>query len=334
MKNLPFLLFLLCANTTFAQSETVEFPFDTTGLLKVFIQKTEPGSYYIFGYLPDTYQTPDGTLYKVYIKRPNNTPPVCEIKRKFKKVKISSRFVRKPNIHLPKGVKLIDPVYTKITKQIVSLPASNRWIDRSRRHSVHCHSINLDFIQQFCLVEIPAQYENIITYQETKPACKVTKKDTITLDSASLFSYYLEVNEFKMLAYEEDRICINGKIGYKDTLYVETCFKKDTAALKRLYPVAAKLPANAVLIKKGGFSTWKKLFCSEGCIFTSPILEIQDRLVKLGYDIGKIDGELNTKTKKAIVQFQKDNGLPKGRFTKTFFELLNSPFYFPAPDCN
>jgi Putative peptidoglycan binding domain len=333
MKHL-FFLFLLCTNMAFAQSENNEFPFDTIGLPKVFIQQAESGSCYIFGYLPDTYQTTDGTLYKVYTKKPNNTPPICEIKRKFKKIKISSRFVRKPNIHLPKGVKLIDPVYKKTTKQIVISPTSNRWTDRSRHYSSHCHSTNLNFIQQFCWVEIPAQYENIITYQETKPAYKVIKKDTVVLDSASLFSYYMEANEFKMVAYEEDKICINGKIGYKDTLYVETCFNKDTVALKKLYPVATQLPISAVLIKKGGFSTWKTLICNEGCMFSTPTLEIQKALQKRGYDIGKIDGELNEKTKKALVQFQKDNGLPQGRFTKTFFELLNSPSYFSAPNCD
>jgi localization factor PodJL len=43
---------------------------------------------------------------------------------------------------------------------------------------------------------------------------------------------------------------------------------------------------------------------------TKAVRNIQALLTKYGYDAGTVDGVMGTKTREAIVSFQKDNNLP------------------------
>jgi Putative peptidoglycan binding domain len=294
MKHLLFLLFLLCANTTFAQSEITEFPFDTTEALlpKIFIQELKSGSCYAFIYQPDIYATPDGKRYELFTKKRKYMEPTYNYTTIKEWQHFPPRLERKPNVKIPENMQLLDPIYKELKTQNEATAASNRW--HTKRGDVSCLGVKPDFAQVFCFVEVPAQYQiTIEKLEEVQPARKVIGKDTITLDSAALFQYYWEVKEKKQITYKKLSGITKNKIQYTDTLYA---------------PIL--LPKDAVLLEKGGIGEWKKIRC--GCSMRSPMPEIQLVLQKKGYYKGKIDGILGEKMKKALIQFQKDNKLPIG----------------------
>jgi len=64
--------------------------------------------------------------------------------------------------------------------------------------------------------------------------------------------------------------------------------------------------------KKGGFTEWREVLCS-GDVTVSVIRQVQDALRSKGYDPGPTDNVMGSRTKAALVKFQKDNGLPVGQ---------------------
>jgi hypothetical protein len=74
------------------------------------------------------------------------------------------------------------------------------------------------------------------------------------------------------------------------------------------------------LVKPGGFTEWREVLCGEK-VTGYTIRQIQDALVKAGYDPGPIDNVMGTRTKAALTQFQKDKGLPVGNLD---FETLKA----------
>jgi Putative peptidoglycan binding domain len=296
MKHLLSLLFLLCANTTFAQSETVEFPFDTIGFPKAFVEKPEPGACYAFVYQPDIYATPDGKRYEVFTKRKKYSNPILKCTKTDTIIqKLPLKWVQKPNIKLPKGVKLLDPVYKETTIFRETVPKSVRWIIKNGY--ANCMRTNTNFAQVFCLVEVPAQHlEEITAYKEQKPPRKIIKNDTIILTNTERFEYYKEVSDTKVCIFNTKYDIIKrGKAFYKNTFYC-----------------AERLPKNAVLIEKGKISEWEKVVCVSCTLKPAKTLEIQNALTAKGYYKGPLDNIMNRKTKKALKQFQKDNSLPIG----------------------
>ncbi len=73
------------------------------------------------------------------------------------------------------------------------------------------------------------------------------------------------------------------------------------------------------LLKQGGYSVWKEVLC-ENQINRNVIVAIQRALKNRNYDVGNVDQILGVKTKAALTQFQKDNGLPVGQLD---IETLN-----------
>ncbi|MBK7938142.1 MAG: peptidoglycan-binding protein [Lewinellaceae bacterium] len=74
------------------------------------------------------------------------------------------------------------------------------------------------------------------------------------------------------------------------------------------------------LVKPGGFTEWREVLCGEK-VTGYTIRQIQDALVKAGYDPGPVDNVMGTRTKAALTKFQKDKGLPVGNLD---FETLKA----------
>ena len=102
--------------------------------------------------------------------------------------------------------------------------------------------------------------------------------------------------------------CIEGEIPEETDEYFEVV---DTHRIKDfvLDSVEFEVPK---LIQKAYFE-WKEIVC-EADIDESLYQEIQSTLVENGYDIGAhgVNGNMNDKTKAALVKYQKDNQLPIG----------------------
>jgi len=82
------------------------------------------------------------------------------------------------------------------------------------------------------------------------------------------------------------------------------------AAVKR-FQLAKKLP----VVGKAGSQTYAALRASEGIVArqpnrnSTPVAQLQRRLIAQGYDTGKIDGIYGVKTRAAVKRFQQDHGL-------------------------
>ncbi len=63
------------------------------------------------------------------------------------------------------------------------------------------------------------------------------------------------------------------------------------------------------LVRKGGFSAWREIICSEKMTGYT-IRQIQEALRALGYYQGTISGTMSTQTKTALAQFQQERDLP------------------------
>ena len=81
--------------------------------------------------------------------------------------------------------------------------------------------------------------------------------------------------------------------------------------IQRISKEEAQVTQNPVLVLPPNSSEWSELLFGTYCPAFS-IISIQEALVKNGYDC-PTDGILNAETRKALIQFQKDNNLPEGR---------------------
>jgi len=77
-------------------------------------------------------------------------------------------------------------------------------------------------------------------------------------------------------------------------------------------PAEFRTMTNRKLTKPGGYSEWKEVLC-QNKINEVKIKEIQQALKNRGYDPGPVDDIMGSKTKAALIQFQKDNSLPIGQ---------------------
>lgn len=85
-------------------------------------------------------------------------------------------------------------------------------------------------------------------------------------------------------------------------------------------PAEYRTVTKRVLTKKGGFTEWRAVVC-EGDVTADLIQQVQSALKTKGYNPGPIDNSFGAQTKKALIQYQKDNNLPVGAFD---FETLKS----------
>ena len=75
------------------------------------------------------------------------------------------------------------------------------------------------------------------------------------------------------------------------------------------------------LVKKGGFTEWREVVCNYK-VTAELNRQIQRALRDRGYDPGPIDNIIGTRTKAALVKFQKDNGLPIGNLNVETMKAL------------
>jgi Putative peptidoglycan binding domain len=95
----------------------------------------------------------------------------------------------------------------------------------------------------------------------------------------------------------------------------------DTTQIKEYEWVAFTLSRS----KAGGFAEWREVLCGDK-ITSNTVMYIQKKLAEAGYDAGAIDNVMDTKSKQALTQFQKDHGLPVGNLDLETLKVLGVPF--------
>lgn len=190
-------------------------------------------------------------------------------------------------------VVVVKPAYTKtvtvpaeyetITEDQLVTPAGKKWV--KGKADENCLSADPKDCEVLCLVETPAVYK------------KVTRK------IEKVAAYNKEVEVPAVTKTVPRRILIAE--AYDNKIEIPATYK---SVLQR------------VLVKKGGYQGWKEVLCQQD-ITESKIAAIQNALIREGYDPGVIDNQMGQQTRDALIQFQKDKGLPVGNLN---IETLNA----------
>lgn len=87
-----------------------------------------------------------------------------------------------------------------------------------------------------------------------------------------------------------------------------------TPATTRTYDVPAEFTTvtKRQLVSKGGFTEWREIVCGKD-VTSQMVRNVQNALRARGYDPGPIDNVMGSRTKAALVKFQKENNLPVGQ---------------------
>ena len=74
------------------------------------------------------------------------------------------------------------------------------------------------------------------------------------------------------------------------------------------------------LVRKGGFTEWREIVCGSD-VTSQMVRDVQSALRSRGYDPGPADNVMGSRTKAALVKFQRENNLPVGQLD---FETLKA----------
>jgi len=173
--------------------------------------------------------------------------------------------------------------YELITEDELVTPAGKKWV--KGKADQNCLSADPKDCEVLCLVETPAVYK------------KVTRKVEKTA------AYTKEVEVPAVTKNVERKILIAD--AYDNRIEIPATYK---SVMQR------------VLVRKGGYAGWKEVLCQQD-ITESKIAAIQKALIREGYDPGAIDNQMGQMTRDALIQFQRDKGLPVGNLN---IETLNA----------
>lgn len=164
--------------------------------------------------------------------------------------------------------------YETVKEQVMVTPATTKWV--KGKADAGCLSADPADCQVMCLVEVPAVYKTIDK--------KVLVKQAFSSTSTVPMQYKIVTREVKV----QDEKLVD----------VET-------------PATYKTVQKRVLQQKGGFEVWREILCGDD-LTTQKILDIQKALKANGYNPGPIDNVFGAQTKAALIQYQKEKGLPVG----------------------
>jgi|GEM_PF-3440220 hypothetical protein len=171
------------------------------------------------------------------------------------------------------------------------------------------------------IITIPAQYE---TVEENKLVAPASQKWVKTGTSKNCFSTNpkdCEIWELKQVDAVYQKVSRKVEVvpaSVREEIIPAVTKEvpvqkivKPGEQIKTEIPVTYKTIMKKVLVKKGGAYEWKEILCDQD-ITESKINQIQQALIREGYDPGPVNNQMTESTKQSIIRFQKDKGLPVG----------------------
>ncbi len=250
-------------------------------------------------------------------------------------------------------IEVVPPVYETVTdsvlakaesKKLIAIPAEFEIVTDTTRFprfsSVswryqkvkNCLSSNPDDCMVVCLVEVPVRYETITKSILKTPATTkeiiipaifqtVTKRIVKTPATTKIIEIPAEYQTItkKIIKTPAQTKVIDIPASYKDITKIIVKTPNQTQVID--IPAEYQTISKRLMVRKGRFTEWREIICPHSHNNTG-IKSIQRKLKELGYYSGPIDGVLGSKLKTALLQFQEDNNLPKGRLDiKTLTKL-------------
>jgi hypothetical protein len=178
---------------------------------------------------------------------------------------------------------------------------------------------------------IPAEYKTMTVRKVKTPA--TSREEIIPAEYATVKKQVLKTPA----SVREEEIPAEYATVTKQVLKAPATFREEVipaeykAVTKKGVKAAAttrteQIPAEYAtvtkrrLLKPGGFTEWREVLCGEK-VTGYTIRQIQEALIKAGYDPGPTDNVMGTRTKAALTKFQKEKGLPVGNLD---FETLKA----------
>ncbi|MFN0016334.1 MAG: peptidoglycan-binding domain-containing protein [Saprospiraceae bacterium] len=236
--------------------------------------------------------------------------------------------------------------YEPVMENIEVRPHGMKWV--RKKSDRNCLGADPDDCFVWCLVEVPAQYQSVFKQEPigcegedpgdcvryTPVAAKTTPKPVQKIKKAAASVEQMEPAEYQSVtkwvlksgAVEPagdgpgEFVTVKKKVLKKPASVREEAVPAETKPIVRkvlVSPAALKpevLPAQyatitkRVLVRKGGFSEWREIVCGEKMTGYT-VRQVQEALRALGYYSGTVDGNMNTATKSAIAQFQRERNL-------------------------
>lgn len=202
---------------------------------------------------------------------------------------------------------IIPAVYQTVMDTVVMVPAGKR------------------------IITIPAQYETVV---ENKMIAPATQKWVKTGSSKNCFSTNptdCEIWELKQ--FEPVYQKVSRKVEVVPASVQEEVIPavtqviarqkvvKPSETVKTEIPITYKTIMKKVLLKRGGAYEWKEILCEQD-VTESRINQIQQALIREGYDPGPVDNQMGDATKQCIIKFQHDKGLPVGNLNMETLKAL------------
>lgn len=191
----------------------------------------------------------------------------------------------------------VAPVFETVSEQVLVSPASTKWVQG--RADRNCLNEDPEKCKVWCLTEVAAQYKTVTKQVLKAPA--TTRETPIPAEYKTITKAVIS----QPANVQEREIPAEYRTVTKQVL------RSPATTREVQIPAEYSTVTTKKLVKTGGFTDWVEVMC-ETKVTTSKIQAIQNALKSRGYDPGPIDNILGAKTRQALIQFQKDNGLPVG----------------------
>lgn len=283
--------------------------------------KVELGKCYAKCYIPTVYKTETETVISKEAST-KLTVNVATFENGSERVMIkeaAKKFIYVPAQYKKETVKLlVKDAYTKLvpvaaiyetkTEKILIKEASTKWVMKKDKN---CMSANPDDCFVACYEEVPEKYT---TYSKR---VLVTPATTKTIEVPAVYKN-VTTNVISKAAYTKE-----VDIPAKFIDVSKRLLKAGPTTNQIEIPQKTKTITRRVLDKQGEYSDWREVLC--GNKFTSSVnRQIQQALLDKGYDIGSygVDDIIGKDTRAALMQFQRDKGLPVGNLNLETLDAL------------
>ncbi|HRK26426.1 MAG TPA: peptidoglycan-binding domain-containing protein [Chitinophagales bacterium] len=191
----------------------------------------------------------------------------------------------------------VPPVYETVTEQVLVSPATTKWVQGKADRN--CLNEDPEKCKVWCLTEVPAQYKTVTKQVLKTPA--TTRETPIPAEYKTITKAVVQTPA----STREREVAAEYKTVTKQVL-------RSPATTREVeVPAEYSTITSQKLVKTGGFTDWVEVLC-EAKVTAAKVREVQEALKTRGYDPGPADNVMGPRTKAALVQFQKDNGLPTG----------------------
>lgn len=199
-------------------------------------------------------------------------------------------------------------VYETVTEKILIKEASTKWVMKKDKN---CMSADPNDCFVACYEEIPEQYT---TYTHR------VLKTPATTKTVEIPAKYKTITKKVLVTPATTK---QVEIPAQYTNVSQSLLKNGPVTNVVEIPQQTKTITKRVLDKQGEYSDWREVLC--GNKFTASVnRQIQRALIAKGYDIGVhgVDDIIGKDTRAALMQFQRDNGLPVGNLNLETLDAL------------